>query len=65
MAVSSYAISKGVNDALCTVRRITEQAGVFDNNSSVRLVDIRDGSSNTFVAGEAISSSVICFWSGV
>lgn len=47
-----YAFSKGPSGALYK----TVQVGVFDINSRTRMADIRDGTSNTFLVGEAISS---------
>lgn len=50
-----YALCKGPSAALWR----TKQVGIFDINSSTRMGDIRDGSSNTFLVGEAISSRSI------
>ena len=52
-AVSDYAMSKGPSAAL--VHLAQTQMGVFDVNSKTTFGMIRDGSSNVFLIGEAIS----------
>ena len=51
--VCDYALSKGPKAYLC---RRKSSGGMFDINSHVRIVDIIDGTSHTFAAGEAASA---------
>jgi hypothetical protein len=55
-ATCDYAMSKGPSGSLCET---PSPMGVFDINSKVGFGSITDGSSNTFLIGEAISSSRI------
>ena len=55
-ALSDYAMSKGPDSSLYFRE---ETIGPFDINSNTRFADIQDGSSNTFLLGEAASSSQI------
>src|SRR5262249_55046058 len=46
-------LCRGSNGGLCTRTQVPGEArGVFDVNTPTRLGDIRDGTSNTFLAGE-------------
>jgi len=54
-AVSDYAMSKGPSAAL--VHLASTQMGIFDVNSETTFGMIRDGSSNVFLMGEAISDN--------
>lgn len=53
-AVSDYAMSKGPSATL--VRDPLLKMGVFDVNSKTTAAQIRDGLSNTFLIGEAVSN---------
>jgi prepilin-type N-terminal cleavage/methylation domain-containing protein len=62
---SSYGISKGVNDAQCFSpgfgpAPLTAQSGLFQFNTFRRISEINDGTSNTFMMGEAASGFPIC-----
>lgn len=64
-ANSSYAYSKGWNDALCFgpgfgAPPVTNKSGVFAFHSKTRFADITDGTSNTFAIGEAASGFAMC-----
>jgi prepilin-type N-terminal cleavage/methylation domain-containing protein/prepilin-type processing-associated H-X9-DG protein len=64
-ANSSYAHSKGMNDAICFSAGLsppptTVLSGMFDLDSFRRFSDILDGTSNTFAMGEAASGFPIC-----
>jgi len=56
-ALSDYAMCKGPSASL--VRNSKNQMGVFDVNSATTFAEIRDGSSNVFLIGEAISDKRI------
>ncbi len=61
----SYGISKGVNDALCLSPGFgppptTALSGLFDFNDFHQIAEIRDGTSNTFMMGEAAGGFPIC-----
>ena len=61
----SYGISKGVNDAQCLSAGFgppptTALSGLFDFNDFRGIIDIRDGTSNTFMMGEAAGGFPIC-----
>ncbi len=53
-AVTDYVYCKGPNDAWCLPpsKMPVQERGVFFWNSSTRIADIRDGSSNTAAMGE-------------
>ena len=62
---SSYGISKGVNDAHCLSAGFgppptTAQSGLFDFNTFHQISEISDGTSNTFMMGEAATGFPIC-----
>jgi prepilin-type N-terminal cleavage/methylation domain-containing protein/prepilin-type processing-associated H-X9-DG protein len=61
----SYGISKGLNDALCLSPGFgppptTALSGLFDFNTFRGIVNITDGTSNTFMMGEAAGGFPIC-----
>jgi prepilin-type N-terminal cleavage/methylation domain-containing protein len=58
-AASDYAFCKGAQAYLCWFGTIRAGAGLFDVNSSRRMADIRDGASQTFAMGEAVSGSSV------
>jgi prepilin-type N-terminal cleavage/methylation domain-containing protein len=58
-APTDYAFSKGAQAYLCRHGSIRPGSGLFDVNSARRIADIRDGTSQTFAMGEAVSGSTI------
>lgn len=53
VASCDYLLCKGANAAMCEFTQIPKSArGAFDVNTHTRLVEIRDGASNTFAIGE-------------
>ncbi|MCI0458170.1 MAG: DUF1559 domain-containing protein [Gemmataceae bacterium] len=54
---TDYAFSKGAHASLCRDGAVRLGAGLFDVNSARRLADVRDGTSQTFAMGEAVSGS--------
>jgi prepilin-type N-terminal cleavage/methylation domain-containing protein/prepilin-type processing-associated H-X9-DG protein len=61
----SYGINKGLNDAQCLSAGFgppptTALSGLFDFNTFRGVIDIRDGTSNTFMVGEAAGGFPIC-----
>lgn len=53
IAACDYSFCKGANAAMCERTQIPYSArGAFDVNTHTRLVEIRDGASNTFAIGE-------------
>ena len=64
-ANSSYAHSIGYRDAYCFgsglgAPAVTPESGVFAFHSRTRIADIRDGTSKTFMIGEAASGFKMC-----
>jgi prepilin-type N-terminal cleavage/methylation domain-containing protein len=62
---SSYGISKGVNDAHCLSAGFgppptTTESGVFDFNTFRSIAEITDGTSNTYMMGEAATGYPLC-----
>jgi prepilin-type N-terminal cleavage/methylation domain-containing protein/prepilin-type processing-associated H-X9-DG protein len=62
---SSYGVNKGLNDALCFSSGFgppptTPESGLFDFNTFRPIVSVSDGSSNTFMMGEAADGYPIC-----
>ncbi len=52
-ASTDYLLSKGANAALCEFNQLPAAGrGAFDVNSHIRLTEITDGTSQTFLAGE-------------
>jgi prepilin-type N-terminal cleavage/methylation domain-containing protein/prepilin-type processing-associated H-X9-DG protein len=61
----SYGLNKGVNDACCLSPGFgppptTALSGLFDFNTFHQIAEIRDGTSNTFMMGEAAGGFPIC-----
>lgn len=57
-ASCDYLLCKGANSALCkSVQISSAQRGVFDVNTRTRILDILDGTSNTFAAGEGAGNN--------
>ena len=54
--VTDYAFSKGTRAWLCLQ---APRSGMFDVNSRTRTADVRDGLSNTFAMGEALTSGTL------
>ena len=54
--ITDYAFSKGTRAYLCFDAL---KSGMFDVNSFVRTADVKDGLSNTFAMGEAMSSATL------
>src|SRR5205085_292687 len=53
LGASDYLLCKGANAALCELTQVPWSArGAFDVNTHIRLLDITDGTSHTFAAGE-------------
>jgi prepilin-type N-terminal cleavage/methylation domain-containing protein/prepilin-type processing-associated H-X9-DG protein len=53
LGACDYLLCKGANAALCEVCQIPSTArGAFDVNTHIRLLDVTDGTSHTFAAGE-------------
>ncbi|WP_435011954.1 DUF1559 domain-containing protein (plasmid) [Tundrisphaera lichenicola] len=61
----SYGLSKGLNDAMCLSSGygpppVTNESGMFAFNSYRRISQVIDGTSNTFLLGEAAGGYPIC-----
>ena len=61
----SYGLSKGLNDAMCLSAGygpppVTNESGMFAFNSFRQISQITDGTSNTFLLGEAAGGYPIC-----
>lgn len=57
-AATDYLLCKGANAAMCEVTQLPPAArGPFDVNTKTRLLDIRDGTSSTFAAGEGAGNN--------
>jgi prepilin-type N-terminal cleavage/methylation domain-containing protein len=54
-APTDYAFCKGAQAYLCRNGAIRPGSGLFDVNSARRIADVRDGTSQTFAMGEAVS----------
>jgi len=65
VGLSSYAHSVGYDDAICHssglgAKRVTQHTGVFYVHSKTQFRDLTDGSSHTFMLGEAASGFPMC-----
>jgi prepilin-type N-terminal cleavage/methylation domain-containing protein len=58
-AATDYAFCKGAQAYLCQDGAVQLGSGLFDVNSSRRLAEITDGTSQTFAMGEAVSSAAV------
>lgn len=66
--LTSYGLSKGVNDSICSAGsrtsfvpyQLTSESGMFTHARSIRIADVKDGLSNTFAIGEAAGGKPIC-----
>src|SRR5262249_54997790 len=61
----SYGLSKGLNDACCLGAGYgpvptTPLSGMFDFNTFHRISEVLDGTSNTFLLGEAAGGYPVC-----
>ena len=58
-AATDYAFCKGAQAYLCRNGTIRTGSGLFDVNTSRRIADVLDGTSQTFAMGEAVSGSSV------
>jgi prepilin-type N-terminal cleavage/methylation domain-containing protein/prepilin-type processing-associated H-X9-DG protein len=57
-AATDYLLCKGANAALCEITQLPPGGrGVFDVNTRTTLTQIRDGTSQTFAAGEGVGNN--------
>lgn len=56
LPATDYAFSKGTRAWLCLK---SARSGMFDVNSRIRTGDVKDGLSNTFAMGEAMTASTL------
>ncbi len=57
-AATDYLLCKGANAALCEITQVPPGGrGVFDVNTRTTLTEIRDGTSQTFAAGEGAGNN--------
>lgn len=70
-AKGNYAGNNGVgpmqpsSDPACTGCPVTRKPGIFMNNSTTRIDDIRDGASSTVIVGELLKGPTDRGWQGV
>jgi prepilin-type processing-associated H-X9-DG protein/prepilin-type N-terminal cleavage/methylation domain-containing protein len=58
VAACDYLLCKGANAAMCEVTQVPPGGrGVFDINTRTRLIDIDDGTGNTFAIGEGAGNN--------
>jgi prepilin-type N-terminal cleavage/methylation domain-containing protein/prepilin-type processing-associated H-X9-DG protein len=58
LGACDYLLCKGANAALCNVTQVPGAGrGAFDVNTRTRLLDVQDGTSHTFAAGEGAGNN--------